>query len=155
MRGKKAPKRPKTKDKRYKSKPVQELIDKSMMHGKKTKARKSVYEAFEKIKEKTKKEPLDVFKKALDNVRPNVELRSRRVGGANYQVPVPVTEDRSITLAIRWIVNAARNKKGKPYHVKLMEEILDASQNTGEAIQKKETTHKMAEANKAFAIFRW
>jgi len=137
----------------YNSVVVAKFINQVMRRGKKTIARKIVYGAFIILKEKTKKEPLEVFEKALENSRPLLEIKAKRVGGATYQVPRPVASDRSLALAIRWILEAARNKKGKPMHIKLAEELLLASNNEGTAIKKKLDTHRMAEANRAFAHF--
>ena len=134
---------------------VAKLINKVMWDGKKTVAQKIVYGAFDIIREKMNKDPLEVFHKALDNVRPVLEVRPRRVGGATYQVPIEVQEPRRTSLAIRWIVAAARAKKGKPMKVKLAEEIMAAYNNTGAAVKKKEDVHRMAEANRAFAHYRW
>jgi small subunit ribosomal protein S7 len=134
---------------------VAKLINKVMRDGKKTIARKIVYNAFEIIKQKTGQDPLEVFKKAVENVKPILEVRPRRVGGATYQVPIEVRPERSISLALRWIVQYARERKGKPMMVKLAEEIMAAARNEGMAVKKREDTHKMAEANKAFAHFRW
>ena len=127
-----------------------------MERGKKTVARKIVYDAMEMIKEKTKtKNPLEVFDTALKNTVPNLEVKSRRVGGANYQVPIEVTPQRKTALSMKWIIDAARNKKGARMAEKLANEIIAASKNEGEAVKKRENTHKMAEANKAFAHFAW
>jgi small subunit ribosomal protein S7 len=155
MRGKKAPKREVKPDSKYGSPVVQLLINLIMHDGEKTVAEDIVYGAFEKVAESTKKEGFDVFSAALENIQPKVELRSRRVGGANYQVPVPVSKERANALALRWLIAAARARKGEPMQSRLTKEILDAYNKTGEAIMKRENTHKMAEANKAFAIFRW
>ncbi|PLV60234.1 30S ribosomal protein S7 [Thermotoga sp. KOL6] len=134
---------------------VAKLINKVMWDGKKTIAQKIVYGAFDIIKEKMKKDPLEVFKQAVENVKPVLEVRPRRVGGATYQVPIEVQEPRRTSLAIRWIVEAARAKKGRPMKEKLADEIMAAYNNTGAAIKKKEDTHRMAEANRAFAHYRW
>lgn len=134
---------------------VAKLINKIMWDGKKTVAQKIVYEAFDYIREKTGKDPLEVFQKAVDNVRPVLEVRPRRVGGATYQVPIEVQEPRKTSLALRWIVSAARAKKGRPMYLKLAEELIASYQGTGAAIKKKEDVHKMAEANRAFAHLRW
>jgi len=134
---------------------VAKLINKVMWDGKKSIAQKIVYGAFEIIRQKMKKDPLEVFKQALENVKPVLEVRPRRVGGATYQVPIEVQEPRRTSLALKWIVEAARAKKGKPMKEKLAEEIMAAYNNTGAAIKKKEDTHKMAEANRAFAHYRW
>ena len=126
-----------------------------MNDGKKTIAEKIVYEAIDKIKSKSKEEPINIFNEAINNLRPTVEVRSRRVGGATYQVPVEVKSKRSQALALRWLVEASRKRKDKQMSDKIFNEIYDASQNKGSAIKKKEDTHKMAESNKAFAHFRW
>ena len=124
-----------------------------MERGKKNAARKIVYGAFDLIKEKTKTEPLEVFEAAIQNVAPNMEIRSRRVGGANYQVPHEVRPERKLSLAFRWLIEAAKSKKGKPMAEKLSEEILAAKNNEGDAVRKRANVHKMAEANRAFAHF--
>ncbi len=134
---------------------VSKFINQIMRKGKKTIARKIVYRAFDIIKEKTKKDPLEVFEKALQNASPLLEVKSKRVGGATYQVPREVRGDRRMTLAMRWIITAARSKKGRPMREKLAEELILASNNEGTAIKKKEDTHRMAEANRAFAHFAW
>jgi len=130
------------------------FINKVMKKGKKSTAEKIVYRMFDEIKKKNK-DPLFVFEEALKNVTPLVEVRPKRVGGATYQVPVPVEKDRALTLATRWIIDSARSKKGKGMAEKLAEELLAAAENTGKAIKKKEDTHRMAEANRAFAHFAW
>ena len=132
---------------------VAKFINQVMEEGKKTIAQKIVYDAFDKIQETTKKEPLEVFKEAIRNASPLLEVKSKRVGGATYQVPREVRGDRKITLAMRWIIGAAKSKKGKPMKEKLSNEIVDAFNNTGEAIKKRTNIHRMAEANKAFAHF--
>lgn len=132
---------------------VAKFINQVMKKGKKTIAQKIVYDAFDKIQETTKKEPLEVFKEAIRNASPLLEVKSKRVGGATYQVPREVRGDRKITLAMRWIIGAAKSKKGKPMKEKLSNEIVDAFNNTGEAIKKRTNIHRMAEANKAFAHF--
>src|SRR3989344_9415300 len=134
---------------------VAKFINKIMQEGKKPVARKIVYSALELTEKQTNKPAMEVFKKAMDNVSPNVELRSRRIGGANYQVPVEVRPERRTALAIRWILESARSQKGKPMAVKLAEEFGNAFNNTGGAIKKKQDVHRMAEANKAFAHFSW
>jgi len=140
----------------YKSVKVTKLINYIMERGKKDTARRVVYTAFEELKGKDGKEdPLMIFETALKNVAPAMEVRSRRVGGANYQVPVPVRPERQLTLALRWIVANAKKGKGQPMAVKLSKEILLASKEEGEAVTKRINTHKMAEANKAFAHFAW
>ncbi|OGZ17459.1 MAG: 30S ribosomal protein S7 [Candidatus Nealsonbacteria bacterium RBG_13_36_15] len=132
---------------------VEKFINQIMRRGKKTIARKIVYGAFDAIKEKNKKEPLEIFEKALQNAAPLLEVKPKRIGGATYQVPREVRGDRRLTLAIRWIIGAAKSRKGKPMKEKLAEELIQASQNTGVAIKKKDDTHRMAEANRAFAHF--
>jgi len=134
---------------------VAKLINKVMWDGKKTTAQKIVYGAFDIIREKMGMDPLEVFHKAMDNVRPVLEVRPRRVGGATYQVPIEVQEPRKTSLAIRWIVAAARARSGRPMKERLAEEIMNAYNNTGAAIKKKEDVHRMAEANRAFAHYRW
>jgi len=134
---------------------VQKLVNQIMKDGKKSAARKIVYGAFDIIKEKTKKEPLEVFETAIKNASPLLEVKSKRVGGATYQVPREVRGDRQVTLAMRWIIQVARNKKGKPMREKLSEELISASNNEGSAIKKREDMHRMAEANRAFAHFAW
>jgi len=140
----------------YNSQKLAKFINNIMLHGKKETARKSVYKAFEIIKEKTgNPNPLEIFDTAIKNAGPLVEVRSRRIGGANYQVPREVRPERRTALAMRWIIGAARGKKGAPIHVKLAEELILASKNEGIAVKKREDTHKMAESNKAFAHFAW
>ena len=139
----------------YKSTIIPKLINSIMYNGKKTVAEKIVYEAINKIKSKIKEEPINVFNSAINNLRPTVEVRSRRVGGATYQVPVEVKTKRSQALALRWLIDASRKRKDKKMSDKIFNEIYDAYQNKGSAIKKKEDTHKMAESNKAFAHFRW
>lgn len=134
---------------------VAKLINKVMKRGKKSVARKIVYQTFEEIKKKTKKEPLEIFEKAIENTSPLVEVKSKRVGGATYQIPREVKGDRKQALAMRWILGAAKSKKGKPMREKLAEELIEAAENKGAAIKKKENTHRMAEANRAFAHFRF
>ncbi len=134
------------------------LINRVMRSGKKLVAQKNIYDTLEKIKEKSKADPLTVFRQAMENIKPMVEVRSRRVGGAAYQVPTPVRGDRKESLAIRWLIIAALKRPSKEYHTfsdKLSAEIMDAFNNTGGAVKKKEDTHRMADANKAFAHFRW
>jgi small subunit ribosomal protein S7 len=134
---------------------VSKLVNRVMWDGKKSIAQKIVYKAMEFLSEKTKKDPLEALHQAIDNVRPLVEVRPRRVGGATYQVPIEVQEPRKTSLALRWIVEAARSRKGKPMAEKLGEELVNAFNNTGTAIKKKEDVHRMAEANRAFAHFKW
>ena len=142
-------------DSRYKSPIIPKLINSLMYDGKKTIAEKIVYDAIEKIKSKSKDAPITIFNQAITNIKPTVEVRSRRVGGATYQVPVEVKSKRSQALAIRWLIDASRKRKDKKMSDKIFNEIYDAYQNRGSAIKKKEDTHKMAESNKAFAHFRW
>ncbi len=134
---------------------VSKLINKIMQSGKKAIATRIVYNAFDVIEKKTGKPGLEIFDKAIQNVTPNMELRSRRIGGANYQVPVEVRPERKVALALRWIIDSAQGQKGKPMEEKLAEEIINASNNLGNAIKKKNDVHRMAEANKAFAHFAW
>lgn len=139
----------------YNSVIVAKFINQIMRKGKKTIARKIVYQAFEIIKEKTKKEPLEIFNLALENASPLLEVKPKRIGGATYQVPREVKEDRKTALAMRWIIIGAKSKKRKSMKEKLAGEIIDAANNTGWAIKKKSDTHRMAEANRAFAHFAW
>jgi small subunit ribosomal protein S7 len=126
-----------------------------MRDGKKGVARKILYQAFEIISEKTGEEPIDVFKSALNNTKPAVEVKSRRVGGATYQVPIEVSTNRGTALSMRWIINASRNRNDKSMALRLSRELMDAAKNEGGAVRKKDETHRMAEANKAFAHFRF
>lgn len=155
MRRRKAEERQFLPDPRYKSKVVSKFINMIMDRGKKSTSERIVYGAFMEASKKVGKEPLETFQKALDNVRPLVELKSRRVGGATYQVPIEVRPDRGVSLAMRWLRDFARGRKGKPMQEKLAAEIIDAYNNTGTAVKKREDIHKMAEANKAFSHFRW
>ena len=139
----------------FKSTIIPKLINSIMYDGKKGVAEKIVYEAIDKIKTKTKEDPITIFNEAMNNIKPTVEVRSRRVGGATYQVPVEVKSKRAQALALRWLMDATRKRKNKTMAEKLYAEILDASQNKGSAIKKREDVHKMAESNKAFAHFRW
>lgn len=140
----------------YNSQKLEKFINSIMWSGKKETARKLVYQAFDVIKEKTgNPNPLEIFDLAIKNAGPTTEVRSRRIGGANYQVPREVRPERRLYLSMKWIRDAARGKKGTPMHLKLAEELILASKNEGSAIKKKEDTHKMAEANKAFAHFTW
>ncbi len=150
-----APVRPILPDSAYNSTVVSKFISRMMLDGKKTTATKIMYGAFDLIKEKTGENPLDVFLKALENVKPMVEVKSRRVGGSTYQVPVEIRESRREALAMRWVITAARGRSGRAMSKALSEELLDAFNNTGTAFKKKEDTHRMAEANKAFAHYRW
>ena len=142
-------------DPKYESLVLSKFINFIMYDGKKTTAEKIIYSALNQIKNKTKEDPLKVFNDAINNIRPNLEVRSRRVGGATYQVPVEVKSNRSQALALRWLLDASRKRKNKTMSDKLFFEIMDASQNKGSAVKKREDTHKMAESNKAFAHFRW
>jgi len=158
MRTKKAPKKKVIKDSVYNSSLVTKIINSCMYSGKKTIAQRHVYNALQIVKDKTKKDELQVLMEAIGNISPQMEVRSRRVGGASYQVPMSIRPDRKQTLAVRWLIQAARQKPNSEYHTfaeKLAAEILDAYQNQGASIKKKLDTHKMAEANKAFAHFRW
>jgi len=155
MARKKIKKHPVTPDPLYNNVTVAKFINHVMRKGKKTIARKIVYGAFDIIKEKTKKEPLEIFNLALENAAPLLEVKSRRIGGATYQVPVEVKGERRLTLAMRWIIMGAKLKKGKPMKEKLAQELIDAANNTGWAVKKKTDTHRMAEANRAFAHFAW
>lgn len=143
-------------DSRYDSEKVAKFINYLMQEGKKTTARAVMYRSLDSIKELEKvADPLEVFESALKNTGPTMEVRSRRVGGANYQIPREVRPERRQFLSMKWIIEAARGKKGKPMHMKLAEELISASKNEGDAVRKRENTHKMAEANKAFAHFAW
>ncbi len=155
MRKRRAIKRDVLPDPVYNSKVVTKLVNQIMLDGKKGTAQKILYEAFDIIKEKTGKEPIDVYNQALENVKPALEVKSRRVGGSNYQVPIEVSDDRSQALALRWIVNYAKLRNGKGMAINLANELMDAADGTGGAVKKREDTHKMAEANKAFAHYRW
>lgn len=139
----------------YNNPQVGKFINYIMKKGKKSVAQKVVYKSFDIIKEQTKANPVEFFEKAVKNVTPALEVKSRRIGGANYQVPQPVRQERKMQLAFRWIINAAKSKKGKPMAAKLAEELILASKNEGAAIKKKLDTHRMAEANRAFAHFSW
>ena len=154
-RKKTQPKKNTVPDPKFKSTIIPKLINNIMYDGKRGVAAKIVYDAIEKIKMKTKDEPINIFNEAINNIKPTLEVRSRRVGGATYQVPVEVKSKRSQTLAIRWLIEASRKRKDKKMSERIFNEIFDAYQNKGSAIKKKEDTHKMAESNKAFAHFRW
>ena len=154
-RKRKAPVRKVYPDPKFQSEVISKFINSIMYDGKRSTAEKILYDALDKIKSKNKEDPLKIFNAAISNVKPNIECRSRRVGGATYQVPVEVKSNRSQALAIRWIVSAIRNRKEKSLVDKLSSELMDAAGNKGSAIKKREDTHKMAEANKAFAHFRW
>ncbi len=155
MRKKRAERRDVLPDPIYKSKIVTKLVNRIMLDGKKGVAEKILYEAFDKVKDKTGEDPVVVFEKALENIKPQLEVKSKRVGGSNYQVPVEVSETRSQTLGLRWLVNYARLRNGHTMADNLADEIIDASNGTGNAVKKREDTHRMAEANKAFAHYRW
>ncbi len=155
MRRKRAPEREVLPDPKYKSELVSKFINGLIREGKKSKAEAIFYTAMDIIEQKMKQDPLAVFKKAMENVAPILEVRSRRVGGATYQVPVEVREQRRRSLAIRWLVNFARQRSERAMSERLANEIMAAFKNEGSAIKKKEDTHKMAEANRAFAHFRW
>lgn len=139
----------------YNSKLVTRLINRIMIDGKKGVAQRILYDAFEIIRERTGKDPMEVFEQAIKNIMPVLEVKARRVGGANYQVPVEVKPERRTTLGLRWLVNYARLRGEKTMQERLAAEIIDASNNTGAAVKKREDTHKMAEANRAFAHYRW
>ena len=150
-----APKRPIDVDPVYGSQLVTQLVSKVLQDGKKQVAQRIVYSALEGCREKTGTDPVQTLKRALDNVRPTLEVRSRRVGGATYQVPVEVKPVRSTTLAMRWLIGFSRQRREKTMTERLMNEILDASNGLGASVKKREDTHKMAESNKAFAHYRW
>ena len=155
MRKRRAEKRDVLPDSIYNSKVVTKLINQIMIDGKKGTAQRIVYDAFDMIKEKTGEDAMVVFERAMENIKPNLEVKSRRVGGANYQVPVEVKPERAQALAFRWLAQYARLRSGHTMAEKLANEIIDASNGIGASVKKKEDTHKMAEANKAFAHYRW
>ena len=155
MRKRRAAKRDVLADPIYNSKLVTKIVNAIMYDGKKGIAQTIFYDAMEMVKEKTNQEPMDVLNKALENIMPALEVKSRRVGGANYQVPIEVKADRKQALGIRWLINYARLRGGHSMAENLANEIIDASNNTGAAVKKREDTHRMAEANKAFAHYRW
>lgn len=155
MRKRRAIKRDVLPDPIYNSKVVTKLVNQIMTNGKKGTAQKILYEAFEIVEKETGKPALEVYNAALENIKPALEVKSRRVGGANYQVPVEVRADRSQALALRWLVTASRNRGGHTMALNLANEIMDAANGTGAAVKKREDTHRMAEANKAFAHYRW
>ena len=142
-------------DPKYSDQTVARFINMVMRRGKKSIAERIVYGALEEITAKKKSNPVEVFNKAMENIRPIVEVKSRRVGGATYQIPVEVRQDRSFALAMRWLVDAAKNRGEKDMGLRLAAELMDAAENRGTAIKKREDTHKMAEANKAFSHYRW
>lgn len=153
MRRARSPKRTVAADPKFNNVTIGKFVNYLMERGKKTVALTIVYDAFEEVKKVTKQEPLDVFDLALNNVGPALEIKSKRIGGANYQIPVEVRGDRKSTMAMRWIIEAARSKSGKPMAKRLAEEIIDASKGQGQAMKKKDDTLRMAEANKAFAHY--
>jgi len=147
--------RPLAPDAKYHSLVISKFVGRMMLNGQKATAMRIIYDTMDKIKDKTEKEPLEVFLKALDNVKPMVEVKSRRVGGATYQVPVEIRESRREALGMRWVINAARARSGHEMSERLAAELVDAFNSTGTAFKKKEDTHRMADANKAFAHYRW
>ena len=155
MRKRRAVKRDVLPDPIYNSKVVTKLVNAIMQDGKKGTAQKILYEAFDMVEKQTGKKAMDVYTEALKNISPALEVKSRRVGGSNYQVPIEVNDERAQTLALRWLVNYAKLRNGKGMAINLANEIIDASNGVGGAVKKREDTHKMAEANKAFAHYRW
>ena len=155
MRGKKAPVRMIIGDGKFGNVMVAKFINYLMYDGKKSTAEAVVYSAFEVIADKTKKDPVEVFEEAIKKVMPTLEVKSRRVGGANYQIPIPVRNERRLFLGCKWVLEAARTKKGRPMHLRLADELIAAFNREGAAMEKRETVHKMADANKAFAHFAW
>ena len=155
MRKRRAVKRDVLPDPIYNSKVITKLVNTIMLDGKKGTAQKILYEAFDIIKTMTNKEPMDVFAEAMENIKPALEVKSRRVGGSNVQVPIEVNPERAQTLALRWLINYARLRNGKSMAENLANEIMDAAKGVGGAVKKREDTHRMAEANKAFAHYRW
>ncbi len=155
MRKRRAEKSPLMPDPRYSDHIVSRMINCIMKSGEKNTARKIVYQAFDIIKERSKQEPMEIFKKAISNVAPVLEVRSRRVGGATYQVPMEVREDRRIALALRWIKNYASARRDKSMSLRIAAELMAASKGEGASVKKRDDTHRMAEANKAFAHFKW
>ena len=154
-RKRKSPNRKIFPDPKYKSSLISKFVNSLMYDGKKTVAEKIIYNALSLIENKNKTDPLKTFNDAVNNIKPNLEVRSRRVGGATYQIPVEVKTSRSMTLAMRWVVDAAKNRNEKDMGSRLAGELMDASENRGTAIKKREDTHRMAEANKAFSHYRW
>ena len=155
MRKRQAVKREVLADPIYNSKMVTKLINRIMIGGNKGTAQNILYDAFDIVKEKTGNDPMETFNKAYENIKPQLEIKSRRIGGGNYQVPVEVKEDRGQALALRWLVQYAKNRSGKGMAENLANEIIDAANGVGGAVKKREDTHKMAEANKAYAHYRW
>ncbi|MDJ0786952.1 MAG: 30S ribosomal protein S7 [Myxococcota bacterium] len=154
-RRREVPKREILPDPKYGDKMVARFTNVMMLDGKKSTAEHIVYGAFDFIEDKTRNDPLGMFRRALDNVRPRIEVKSRRVGGATYQVPIEVRPERATSLAMRWIMGAARSRDGKSLREKLANELIDAANERGEAVKKREDTHRMADANKAFSHYRW
>ena len=155
MRRTKPEKREITPDVKYNNQLVQEMINRVMKRGKTSTARRIVYDAFDLIEERSRRNPVEVYEEALQNASPMLEVKPRRVGGATYQVPVEVRPERRVSLALRWLLGSAADRSGRSMAEKLAAEIMDAANNTGSAIKKKEDTHRMAEANRAFAHYRW
>lgn len=155
MRKRQAIKRDVLADPIYNSKMITKLINGIMLDGKKGTAQKILYDALETVKEKTNKDPMEVLNEAFDNIRPSLEIRSRRIGGSSYSVPTEVREERANALMLRWLIQYAKNRSGRGMAEKLAAEIIDASNGVGGAVKKREDTHKMAEANKAYAHYRW
>ena len=155
MRRTKPEKREITPDVKYNNELVQEMINRVMKRGKTSTARRIVYDAFDLIEERSRRNPVEVFEEALQNASPVLEVKPRRVGGATYQVPVEVRPERRVSLALRWLLGSASDRSGRSMAEKLAGELMDAANNTGAAIKKKEDTHRMAEANRAFAHYRW
>ncbi|MCX6785280.1 MAG: 30S ribosomal protein S7 [Candidatus Komeilibacteria bacterium] len=153
MRGKQSPKRKIAADPKFFSLKIGKFINYIMRDGKKTTAQAIVYSAFEIIAERSKGDALAVFEEALKNISPSLEVKSKRIGGANYQIPIVVSPDRRLILAFRWLITATKHRKGKPMAIKLADELMSAAKGEGEAVKKREDTHKMAEANRAFAHF--
>ncbi len=154
-RKKRAVKRKVEPDRKYNSQLVARFINKMLYSGKRSVAEAIAYNAFDILQKKLNKEPLEIFETALNNIKPNVEVKSRRIGGATYQIPIEVPKDRQISLSLNWIIGFARARKSRPMYERLAQEILDAYNSTGSCMKKKDDTHKMAEANRAFAHFRW
>jgi small subunit ribosomal protein S7 len=142
-------------DPQFGSKVLSKFMNNLMYGGKKSTAEKIVYDSLRSVQDRLKREPIEIFDQAIENVRPNIEVRSRRVGGATYQVPVEVRHDRAVALSIRWLITAARKRAETTMSARLAGELIDASNNRGAAVKKREDTHKMAEANRAFSHFRW
>ena len=154
-RRREVPKRKVQPDPKYRSRIVSKFITKMMYDGKKSTAERALYDAFDLVEERYNQDPLEVFKKAIENVKPKIEVKSRRVGGATYQVPIEIRSNRRLALSMRWLINYSRARGEHTMRERLAAEFVDASQNRGAAIKKREDTHKMAEANKAFAHYRW